>query len=309
MEVTVTTYKELKRWCEAYANGAFGLFFLIGHQGQAKSTYIRKLVEETQKKTKEGRSKPAAPERPPHKNHIAEPLWIEGGAVSAFKLYQSLYFHLNELVVMDDVDAVYSDRTLIRLLKCLCQTEDEKTVGWHTDSKQLEGLEVPLRFQTKSRVCIIANRWKTLSEHVGSFKDRGWMVHFKPSPQEVWNYAKAEKVCADAEVTQFVKDHLWMIDQLSLRTFTLAAQAKKAKLEWKDATLESLGIRDECVVASLEKRNFPTTEARVSEFMKITKQSRPMYFKAAARLRELQDRKHGDTRGVPRKPQTVGFMA
>ena len=45
------------------------------------------------------------------------------------------------------------------LLKCLCQTEEEKTVAWHSDARSLERHGVPREFTTKSRVVIIANDW------------------------------------------------------------------------------------------------------------------------------------------------------
>ena len=36
-----------------------------------------------------------------------------------------LYRHRDQFVVIDDVDALYADRSGVRLLKCLCQTEIE----------------------------------------------------------------------------------------------------------------------------------------------------------------------------------------
>jgi hypothetical protein len=39
-------------------------------------------------------------------------------------MYAKLYRHKDEFVVIDDVDALYADRSGVRLLKCLCQTEE-----------------------------------------------------------------------------------------------------------------------------------------------------------------------------------------
>jgi len=44
-------------------------------------------------------------------------------------MYAKLYRHRDEFVVIDDVDALYADRSGVRLLKCLCQTEEEKAVA------------------------------------------------------------------------------------------------------------------------------------------------------------------------------------
>ena len=64
--------------------------------------------------------------------------WIEGNA-TPFGMYAKLYRHKDEFVVIDDVDALYADRSGVRLLKCLCQTEEEKAVAWHSDARSLGG--------------------------------------------------------------------------------------------------------------------------------------------------------------------------
>ena len=64
--------------------------------------------------------------------------WIEGNA-SPFGMYVKRYGHRDEFVVIDDVDALCADRSGVRLLKCLCQTEDEKSVAWHSDGAGWSG--------------------------------------------------------------------------------------------------------------------------------------------------------------------------
>src|SRR3954471_20779827 len=79
-------------------------------------------------------------------------------------MYVRLYRHRDQFVVIDDVDALYADRSGVRLLKCLCQTEEEKTVAWHSDARSLERQGIPREFVTRSRVAIIANDWRTLDK-------------------------------------------------------------------------------------------------------------------------------------------------
>lgn len=322
MQHTVTTYSELRKWSQAYVNGAFGLFFLIGEPGHAKSYIIRQLVEEKQERTHQKRlksrtrktkSKSTEPTEKLPDGHVAEPLWIEGGAVSAFKLYQEVYMHLHQPVIMDDVDSVYSDRNLVRLLKALCQTEKVKQVGWHTDSRQLEAKDIPTKFRTRSQVCIIANHWKNLNEHVGSLVSRGVMVDFRPSIQEVFSYLKANKIIKDKDVLKFGEKHLWMLERIDIREFINAEAAKRAKLKWEDALAQSLGIRDMMMVDRLTRdKSYVTTEQRVSEFMRLTGRSRPMFFTAAHKLAEAKadrDNKGKKTVTVKPKLKTVGVMA
>lgn len=325
MEHVVRTYAELGKWSRAFADGAFGLFFLIGHQGQGKSRHLKELLlgegakPKTPKKPR-GRTSGRTPKGPtkqspkqsPHPNHIPEPLWVEGGAVSAFKLYQDLWMHLDQPVVLDDVDQVYSDRTLVRLMKTLCQTEREKTVGWHTDSAKLQAMGIRNKFKTRSRVCVIANRWNTLNEHVGSLVDRGMLIRFEPSPDEVLRYAQTIKFVplrgkddeykkVDADIIKFVRDNLWLVKQLSLRDLRTANEAKDAKLDWKGSLANSLRIAEYLLVAELEgDRGYHSEEQRAAEFARRTRLSRPMYFKYKKELAELRAERQSGTKSKRR---------
>ena len=59
-----------------------------------------------------------------------EACWVEGNA-TPFGMYVKLYRYRDKFVVIDDVDSFYADRNGVRLLKCLCQTEPEKSIAWH----------------------------------------------------------------------------------------------------------------------------------------------------------------------------------
>ena len=80
---------------------------------------------------------------------------------------------------------IYADRSGVRLLKCLCQTEEEKAVAWHSDARSLERHHIRREFTTKSRVAIISNDWQTLSKNVAAVQDRGHVLLFQPSASEV----------------------------------------------------------------------------------------------------------------------------
>jgi hypothetical protein len=91
-------------------------------------------------------------------------------------MYLKLYRHRDQFVVIDDVDALYADRSGVRLLKCLCQTEEEKAVAWHSDARSLERHNIPRELTTTSRVIIISNDWKTLNMNVAALQDRGHVI-------------------------------------------------------------------------------------------------------------------------------------
>jgi hypothetical protein len=135
----LTTYERLGEYLGAFAQGHFHLMILVGAGGLAKSRSVRAVLSD------------------------GKACWIEGNA-TPFGMYAKLYRHRDQFVVIDDVDALYADRSGVRLLKCLCQTEEEKAVAWHSDARSLERQGIPREFTTKSRVVIIANDWKTLDK-------------------------------------------------------------------------------------------------------------------------------------------------
>ena len=155
----VATYARLQEYLRAFAEGHLNLLILVGAAGIAKSRTVRAVLG-------------------------GSACWIEGNA-TPFGMYEKLYRHRGQFVVIDDVDSLYADKSGIRLLKCLCQTEDEKTVAWHTDARSLEKHGIPREFVTKSRVIIICNDWKTLNYNVAALQDRGHVLVFQPSAAEV----------------------------------------------------------------------------------------------------------------------------
>ena len=109
----LTTYERLDEYLRTFAKGHFHLMILVGAGGLAKSRSVRTVLSD------------------------GEACWIEGNA-TPFGMYAKLYRHRDQFVVIDDVDALYADRSGVRLLKCLCQTEEEKAVAWHSDARSLE---------------------------------------------------------------------------------------------------------------------------------------------------------------------------
>lgn len=204
--------------------------------------------------------------------------------MSAFRLFCELWHHRDMPVVIDDVDSLYTDKNAIRLLKCLCQTEAVKTVGWHTNTMLLNTEGIPREFQTRTRVAIIANEWKTLNRNVGAVQDRGILIHFQPSPEEVH-----ERVGAwfnDREVYDFVGSHIHMIAEASMRDYVNASSAKQAGLDWQEALMTTWGFTEKERLAARLKMDpaFTTEQQRVAAFKACGGGSRATYFRVAKRL-------------------------
>ena len=145
-------------------------------------------------------------------------------------MYVKLYRHRDEFVVIDDVDALYADRSGVRLLKCLCQTEEEKAVAWHSDARSLERQRIPREFTTRSRVAIISNDWQTLNKNVAALQDRGHVIHFEPGALEV--HREAGRWFDDAEIYEWFGKNLDRVREPSLRHYVRREELKAAGMDW-----------------------------------------------------------------------------
>ena len=200
----LTSYDRLEEYLRAFAQGHFNLLILVGSGGLAKSRSVRAVLN-------------------------GKACWIEGNA-TPFGMYIKLYRHRDQFVVIDDVDALYADRSGVRLLKCLCQTEEEKSVAWHSDARSLEKQGIPREFTTKSRVVIISNDWKTLNKNVAALQDRGHVLLFQPGAAEV--HRKAGTWFDDPEIYQWFAANLHRVREPSIRHYVRAKELKAAGMDW-----------------------------------------------------------------------------
>ena len=236
----LTSYDRLEAYLGAFAQGHFHLLILVGAGGLAKSRSVRDALN-------------------------GKACWIEGNA-TPFGMHAKLYRHRDEFVVIDDVDALYADRSGVRLLKCLCQTEEEKAIAWHSDARSLERYGIPREFTTKSRVVIISNDWKTLNRNVAALQDRGHVVLFEPSAAEV--HRKAGTWFDDQEIYQWFAANLHRVREPSLRHYVRARELKAAGMDWTEVlAAEAENPRARLAAELLASAAYGSTAARVKAFV------------------------------------------
>ncbi len=256
--ISVTTYEELGRFVAAFAEGHLNLLIIVGAAGLAKSRTVRSALG-------------------------GDVCWIEGNA-TAFGMYMALWEHRDEFVVIDDVDSLYCDRSGVRLLKCLCQTEERKSLGWYSWAAALEKAEIPRNFSTSSRVVIIANDWKTLNQNVAAVQDRGHVVLFEPGPQEV--HRQTATWFHDQEILGWFERQLPRIGEPSMRHYIRAAELKQAGLNWKQAlVLKPENSRQQLVARLKGDPSYATEEARARAFVSRGAGCRATYFNWARKLK------------------------
>jgi hypothetical protein len=253
----LTTYDRLEAYLRAFAEGHFNLLILVGAGGLAKSRSVRAVLN-------------------------GKACWIEGNA-TPFGMYAKLYRHRDEFVVIDDVDALYADRSGVRLLKCLCQTEEEKAVAWHSDARSLERQGIPREFTTKSRVVIIANDWKTLDKNVAALQDRGHVLLFQPGAAEV--HRQAGTWFDDAEIYAWFAANLHRVREPSMRHYVRAKELKAAGMDWTEVlAAEAENKRERLAAELLASAAHGSTAARVKAFVEQGGGCRATFFNYRRKL-------------------------
>jgi hypothetical protein len=250
----------LEAYVRAFAAGHLHLLMLFGPPGVGKSRCVRQAL-------------------PPRVG------WISG-QVTPLGIYLEAFAHRRQPLVLDDIDGLYADRSGIRLLKALCQTEATKTLSWHSATPILQRRGVPSQFTTTSRVALIGNDWKTLNADVAALEDRGHVLFFEPTALEV--HRQAAGWFWDQEIFDFVAAHLHLIAHHSLRTYRRAWELKQAGLDWRQAVLSRFLTDSALVVARLKTDPaFASEAARVRAFVQAGAGCRATYFRLAKRLRPL----------------------
>ncbi|HEV3446449.1 MAG TPA: hypothetical protein VG099_17530 [Gemmataceae bacterium] len=256
--IRLTTYAELEKIIHGFAGGDLNLLILLGGHGLGKSRALRQAM-------------------------AGQACWLEGNA-SAFGLYCQLWRHRNRPVVLDDLDGLYANRDGIRLLKSLTQNELHKTVSWYTDAATLQREQIPQEFHTSSRLAIITNEWKTLNRNVAALQDRGHVVIFEPTPQEV--HTRTAAWFWDQDIYEFVGERLHLLREPSMRHYVAAWELKQAGLDWPSLLLSRCLSGKALLVAQLKASPKYVSEAeRVRAFVASGAGSRATYFQLCKELR------------------------
>ena len=251
-QMLVRTYKELEFFLDMFKNGNAELLVLESRGGLGKS----RLVEETMKEI-------------PHLKILSH--------VTPMQLYILGYKFKDVPIIIDDVDGLLSNNQNISLLKVFCETRETKRISWLSTCGLLREQNIPLSYETKSKVLILTNDFQTLSKKVGALQDRGWHIIFKPTDEEVLNKINQIKGYLDIdissneirEVYSLIEKHSNFCD-FSIRTFikglSLYKQCKEKKVSWKEILLQEMGLNNKLILISQCINKYDNEKERIAEW-------------------------------------------
>jgi hypothetical protein len=262
------TYEKLRSYCRLFAGGTWPCLIVIGSGGLGKSRTMAEVLPKIRTPDDAGAR------------------WIESH-VSAFQLYRELHAHTDRTFVLDDVDHLCQDANIVKLLKNLCNTEETRRIYWATSNRDLEREAIPREFDTKSKVALILNKWKTVDENVGALEDRGMVLRFAPPSVEV--HGQVGTWFRDKRVYEFIGDRLARIFKPSQRLYVTASSMKGKGLgdDWKGWIEQQIALPDELeIVRELRADpSFASEHQRLQRYSDACGKGRASYFRVVADLK------------------------
>jgi len=230
------TYENLKETASSFANGCLPLVVLIGDPGLGKT--------ETFKESCTGK-----------------PFLHISGNKRPFDLYIDLHRHIDQPVILDDVDTLMSKDEGKVLIRQLTETTSVKTVSWGSQTRILDTLDppVPRAFHTRSPVCLVTNKWRSVGI-MKAIESRAVMFDFKPSWMEAYQYAGTW--FDDQEILDYVHSNLGVMKDPDLRLLVKSRSLRNAGLDWR-------ALFDPCIGAGGGQSTRRNRQAEVRRLLEL----------------------------------------
>jgi hypothetical protein len=179
---------------------------------------------------------------------------VVAGHMTPLSLYGNLYQyrHVGDVLVLDDIDSVFSKIEGINLLKAAMDTKPLRRINWESTSSTVLNLGLPGGFDFQGSVVLISNigfnrKQSKLQEHLDALKDRSYSLKISDGTKE----ELYQQVCfmvikkdllkvfdlngeQQSEILDYIGSNLEKIHKISLRlAMKLASLMKANSTEWR----------------------------------------------------------------------------
>ena len=199
--IMVNEYKILRRFIKKFNEGYFDLLIVVGEGGLGKTYNIDDILDSRACRIN---------------SHVTpKGLMILG------------YEYRNRPIWFDDVEILFNDDKLVGLMKQFAQTQPVKNIKYLTSCK----MKVPREYDTKSKVIMSCNNITRIGNpSIKALLDRGIIIDFRPSKNEIISYINDTFKSKDNEII----DYISRLGKFSLRDYIKFEQLKSAGFkDWR----------------------------------------------------------------------------
>ena len=217
-EILLTTYKELDEFLDKFINGDLqDNILLIGKGGLSKSYHLKK----------------------------AENVLKYNGHTTPLNAFQQGYHHREKNIIWDDIDDIFRNVNMVKLLKQFCELDKEKDIYYGTT----RAMVVPERYQFLGHNLLIMNNVNQAGDRLKPLFTRFLIVRFQPSHEEIYRYL--ETYADNREVLLELKTMLPLLDDFNLRTYEHLDRMYNAELDWREYLYPNKKLKE---IAELMKK-------------------------------------------------------
>lgn len=167
---------------------------------------------------------------------------IKKGSSTAKGLYLALYEHNDGILVYDDCDSIFYDKTSVNLFKAALDTKESRWITW--DSERMPE-DTPNEFEYTGRVIFISNlSTSTINEKTqGALKSRSVVIEFDLTGEEMLERLERlkDKILPDVasrlktEIIEHLKAQAKTRPNttITVRALTIGVGLQKASKNWK----------------------------------------------------------------------------
>ncbi len=249
----IKTYKELSFFLNMFKNGNCDLLIIESKGGLGKSRLLENIM-------------------------LEESYLRILSHITPMQMFILGYKYKNLPIIIDDVDGLMNNEESVSLLKMFCETTETKEIAWLTTHNLLNQLNVPQRYETTSKVCILTNDFKELTKKISALRDRGWHICFEPNNEEILNKMREiipliNKLEYEEKLEIFnLIEKYSKFCEFSLRTFIkgiqLFEECKEKDIDWNNILLNDLKINPKLVLLNNLLESYKEDKERIIQWEK-----------------------------------------
>ncbi len=282
--LVIRDYARLRELGRQFAKGRIKALIVISDPGKGKSQIMRRALEAVRPTDGDqfvnalnisldnilARLVPGSLRQQEPAN-LSPGLYIKGDC-RPIKFHIKAYQHRDAPILIDDADAFLAKLDNREKVKHLAETDQYKLMSHESFAPQLAKLGIPNEFYTTSPVCILRNSWDS-NDHINqAIEDRGLVVYFDPTWEEVYGYIG--EWFWDQEVYDYLWERMPLLKEPSIRPLAKAYELKLARsaiFDWRTMIDAHTADKSLLLVSDFLRADYPSETARINAWIKAVK--------------------------------------